>query len=303
MATNPYILDGKALAATFHGYLRAKSNEVAAKLGRPPGLGVILVGDNPASRTYVANKEKTAIACGLHTADHKLAAAARFDEVQEAINDFNAREDIDGILLQLPLPGSLDSKKLIPMIRPDKDADGLHPFNQGLLMSGSGGIKPCTPLGTMYLLDMAMAGGCASIEQLPAADLSGLRAIVVGRSILVGKPVGMLLLERNATVTYAHSKTPELPQRCAEADILVAAVGRAELVRKEWIKPGAIVLDVGINRTADGKLVGDVAFAEGCERARAITPVPGGVGPMTVAMLIRNTVQCCVDRHGLAIRI
>lgn len=297
------ILDGKALAASFHAAMTQRSAEIASHCGRKPGLGVILVGDNPASKTYVASKEKTAAACGLSTFEHKLSELSTAADLEQAIDDFNQREEVDGILLQLPLPAHLDAARFIQRIDPGKDADGLHPANQGLLITGNAGVRPCTPLGSMFLLDVAFAAPGTSAEHLQAAELAGKSAVVVGRSILVGKPLGLLLLERNATVTYAHSKTLSLPEVCRSADVLVAAVGKAELIRGGWIKPGAVVIDVGINRNAQGKLVGDVAFSEAIEIASAVTPVPGGVGPMTVAMLIRNTLQCCISRKNLAVRL
>lgn len=271
-------------------------NRAKAAGRRPPGLGVILVGDNPASHTYVANKEKTAQECGLQTFDRKLPAAASFAQVQDAIMEFNHDPLIDGILLQLPLPKHLAANDLLTAISPAKDADGLHAVNQGLLMRGEGWLRPCTPLGIMKLIDLAFSQATpgaegVSLKDIPPADLAGLKAVVIGRSILVGKPVALMLLERNATVTIAHSKTRNLQIVSREADIVVAAVGVPRLMGIEWIKDGSVVIDVGINRDEDGKLLGDVDFDKVLSQCAAITPVPGGVGPMTVSMLIYNTVQ------------
>lgn len=300
------VLDGKWLS-TF--VLSRVAREVAAMQhahGMVPGLGVILVGDNPASKTYVANKEKSAKGCGFQTFEIRLPNTATAADVMEAVQSFNANPLVHGILLQLPLPKGLESGPLLDAINPQKDADGLHPVNQGLLMRGEGVLRPCTPVGAMRLIDLAFSSidpattDATTAPEIPAADLSGKRAIIIGRSILVGKPAGLLLLEQNATVTMAHSKTPELAQRCSEADIVVAAVGVPRMVKADWIKPGAVVIDVGINRLPDGKLCGDVEYAGASERASAITPVPGGAGPMTVAMLIQNTLNSC--KRGLAIR-
>jgi methylenetetrahydrofolate dehydrogenase (NADP+)/methenyltetrahydrofolate cyclohydrolase len=297
------VISGKDLAAELHVTMRADAAALSALIGRPPGLGVILVGDNPASQSYVANKEKAAKACGLATFDQRLPATANFQDVHAAIEKFNQAPEVDGILLQLPLPEGLDSRSLIAAINPAKDADGLHPMNQGHLLAGTPASTPCTPLGCMALLDRACAQVAPERMRGERADLSGLHAIVIGRSVLVGKPVGILLLERNATVTMAHSKTANLPEECRRADIVIAAVGRPHLVAADWIKPGAIVIDVGINRLPDGKLTGDVDFTSVQRVAGAITPVPGGVGPLTVAMLIRNTINACravADSRGNA---
>lgn len=288
------ILDGKWLASQVHRAIRKQVEQHQAARGRPPGLAVILVGDNPASHAYVGTKSRVAKECGFATFDARLPAASSEREIADAIQGFNLDKRVDGILLQLPLPAGIDSHKLIDLIDTRKDADGLHPYNQGLLMRGEGSLRPCTPLGSMKLIDLAYSGivpGAADIDpdSIPPADLAGKRAIVVGRSILVGKPIALMLLERNATVVMGHSKTPELGKAVHEADLVVAAVGRPHLVRGEWIKQGAVVIDVGINRLADGSLTGDVEFAAAQERASAITPVPRGVGPMTVAMLMRNT--------------
>lgn len=286
------ILDGRWLSEQIQARIRTE----VASLSYRPGLGVILVGDDPASHTYVANKEKLATGCGLETFEVRLPPTASFEDVRGAIEGFNQDERVDGILLQLPLPQPIRPRtnELLSLIDPRKDADGLHPYNQGLLLRGAGVVTPCTPQGAMALVDLALAdvpiGGVEPVS-FPESDLAGKHAVVIGRSILVGKPVGLLLLDRNATVTFAHSKTPDLPAVCGQADILVAAVGVPRLVKRGWVKPGAIVIDVGINRLDTGKLVGDVDFDEVVGVAGAITPVPKGVGPMTVVMLIQNTVM------------
>lgn len=297
------ILDGKWLAEKVKENIRQRVEKELSAGKRAPGLGVILVGDNPASKVYVGNKAKFAKACLFETVDIQLDSNASQDDVAAAILALNENPKVDGILLQLPLPTGLKAEPLLSLIRPDKDADGLHPLNQGLLMRNEGELRPCTPSGSMLLIDLALSSHFIadklqdiSIDNLPKASLAGKKAVVVGRSVLVGKPVGLMLLERNATVTYAHSKTANLEKLCSEADILVAAVGQERLIKGSWIKAGAIVIDVGMNRAADGKLCGDVDFAEAKELASAITPVPGGVGPMTVAMLIKNTLESYLGR-------
>ena len=298
------LLDGKWLAAQYHRSIRKEVDALTSRFGRAPGLGVILVGDNPGSQSYVASKEKLATQCGLAKFDFRLPATATEQDVENAIRAFNADPRVDGILLQLPIPKHLNSNKLLDLILPQKDADGLHPLNQGLLARGEGRLRPCTPLGSMRLIDLALSSWKGSEEevdpaQIPYADLSGKRAVVVGRSILVGKPVSLLLLERNATVVMAHSRTADLSSVTREADIVVAAVGVPHLVKGEGIKKGAIVIDVGMNRLPTGKLTGDVEFETAKEIAAAITPVPGGVGPMTVTMLIFNTVNSFKVSQGI----
>lgn len=289
------LLDGKWLAGQVQRSLSKRIAQHRERGERAPGLGVILVGDNPASHAYVKRKEKVAGKTGFETFDTRLAACASFEEVRAVIDSYNQNPAVDGILLQLPLPDHLPTELLLDRIRADKDSDGLHPLNQGLLARGQGVLRPCTPKGTLRLLDLAFSELECDHEledleaALPEADLSGKQAIVVGRSILVGKPVSLLLLERNATVTMAHSRTAGLSELIGQADIVVAAVGRPHMIRGEWIKPGAVVLDVGINRLPDGSLTGDVDYPSAAQRASAITPVPGGVGPMTVAMLLENT--------------
>lgn len=291
------LIDGKRASEQVLAQVAEKTRALAAK-GIKPGLAVVLVGEDPASQVYVKSKGKAAKACGFHSVQHDLAATTTEAELLALVQQLNADPTIHGILLQLPLPGRLDPTRVIEAISPGKDVDGLHPVNSGLLAIGDveRALVPCTPAGGMVLLEKAAAAlGVA---------LSGSEAVVVGRSNLVGKPIAQLLLGRNATVTIAHSRTRDLAATVARADILVAAVGRPEMIRGDWIKPGAIVIDVGINRVAgEGqdaagrpktKLVGDVAFSEAIERAGAITPVPGGVGPMTIAMLMENTLRAAI---------
>ena len=294
--TNPLLLDGKWLASRYHRYIHKQVQAVKDAAGRAPGLGVILVGDNPASKAYVGMKERVAKKhCGFETFDTVLPEDCTQDMVEEAVQAYNEHAGIDGILVQLPLPDHLDELRVIDTILASKDADGLHPYNQGRLSRGDALVKPCTPLGCMKLIDFALSGttteDSASLEEFAEADLSGMHAVVVGRSILVGKPVAQLLLARNATVTQVHSRTANPEALCAEADIVVVAAGREHMVDASWIKEGSIVIDVGINRTEAGTLTGDVAFDEVAPRCRAITPVPRGVGPMTVAMLMLNTLR------------
>ena len=275
------LIDGKQVAADIRADLARKIAARTAEGKRPPGLVTILVGDDPASRVYVGGKQRASREIGMHSESVELPAAVGMEALLAEIDRFNARADIDGILVQMPLPDALDSDRAIARIHSDKDVDGLHPVNQGALFTGRPGIRPCTPVSCMTLIEHC------------GVDPHAKHAVVVGRSVLVGKPVAMLLLERDATVVMCHSRTDDLPEQVAAADIVIAAVGRPELVKGEWIKPGAVVIDVGINRI-EGKLIGDVEFAEAERRASYITPVPGGVGPMTVAMLLRNTYDACV---------
>ncbi|WID98359.1 bifunctional methylenetetrahydrofolate dehydrogenase/methenyltetrahydrofolate cyclohydrolase FolD [Bosea vestrisii] len=280
------IIDGKAAAAE----LRAEiGREVAAlkTAGKPtPGLHVVLVGDDPASRVYVASKEKLATEIGMNSVAHRLPAETTQAELLAKLAELNADDGVDGILVQLPLPKHIDTGRIIDAIDPAKDVDGLHPINAGLLAGGKNGLVPCTPLGCMLLLKQALP------------SLSGLEAVVVGRSELVGRPVAQLLLQADCTVTIAHSRTRDLEAVVKRADIVVAAVGRPRMIKGDWIKSGATVIDVGINRMPDGKLAGDVDYAEAAEVAGAITPVPGGVGPMTIACLLRNTLTAYRARRG-----
>jgi len=281
------LLDGKALAATVRAAVAERNTKVVEKLGRPAGLTVVRVGADPASEVYVRNKKKAALEAGLKGDELHLPADVSQDELLRIIDRLNHDDTVDGVLVQLPLPGQLDAERVMAELRADKDADGFHTVNAGLLATGKPGIRPCTPVGCLRLLD---SGGI---------PLSGANAVVIGRSNIVGKPVALLLLERGATVTICHSKTKELPALVRTADIVIAAVGKAELVRGDWLKPGAAVVDVGINRNADGKLVGDVHFASAVEVAGAITPVPGGVGPMTIACLLENAVAMAEKTAGI----
>jgi methylenetetrahydrofolate dehydrogenase (NADP+)/methenyltetrahydrofolate cyclohydrolase len=278
------IIDGKAIAEKVREEVRARAEAFRARVGRKPGLEVILVGADPASQVYVRNKEAAAGKAGLRGAVHRLPADTTQAELLSKIRELNADQVVDGILVQLPVPKHLDPLAVIDAIDPAKDVDGLTPENAGRLWVGRKALRPCTPHGCMRLLDEA------------GVALDGARAIVIGRSNLVGKPIAAMLLERNATVVLAHSRTKDLADRVREADVVVAAVGKAELVKGDWIKAGAAVIDVGINRGADGKLIGDVEFEAARARASAITPVPGGVGPMTIAMLLSNTVDAAFAR-------
>ena len=270
-------IDGKAVAAVVRGEVRARVSRLAER-GTAVGLATVLVGDDPASQLYVGTKQKACAEVGIRSFGHRMSATVSLGELLALVRDLGRNPDVHGILVQLPLPKGLDVEAVIDAIPPIKDADGLHPVNQGRLMAGRSGLRPCTPLGIMRLLDEAQV------------RLEGARALVVGRSVLVGKPLALMLLERHATVTMCHSRTTDLGGEIGRADVVVAAAGQAGLVRGEWIAPGAVVIDVGTNRGPDGKLCGDVEFAAARARARAITPVPGGVGPMTVAMLLVNTV-------------
>ena len=275
------IIDGKAAAATLRAEVAAEVTRFRAATGRAPGLAVVLVGEDPASAVYVRSKGRATIEAGMESFEHKLAPDTPEAELLALVDRLNADPRVDGILVQLPLPPHIDANKVITRIDPDKDVDGFHPVNAGRLAIGLDGFVPCTPLGCLKLLRHELG------------DLSGLNAVVIGRSNIVGKPMALLLLGDSATVTIAHSRTRDLPAVVRQADIVVAAVGRPEMVKGDWLKPGATVIDVGINRVMgdDGKsrLVGDVDFASASLVAGAITPVPGGVGPMTIACLIRNT--------------
>ena len=276
------IIDGKAVAAA----LRARLAQQVATLPFRPGLAVVLVGDDPASAIYVRAKDRAASAVGIAAHTIRLPADASEEALIAQIARLNADPAVDGILVQLPLPAHIVSQAAIEAIDPDKDVDGFHPLNVGRLVTGYPGLVPCTPAGVMKLLAEA---------NIP---LEGARALVLGRSVIVGRPMAALLLAAHATVTVAHSRTRDLAAECRRADIIVAAVGKPELVRGDWIAPGATVIDVGVNRLADGRLVGDVAFAEAVGVAGAITPVPGGVGPMTIACLLENTVTAALRRRA-----
>ncbi len=284
------VIDGKALAKSVRVALKDRSAIVTEKLGRSPKLAVVLVGEDPASQVYVASKSKMAKRCGIEPVDIKLPADVSDQALQSQLEELSNDETVDGILLQLPLPKGLDEYGALLKIAPDKDVDGLHPANQGLLMRGAKAHRPCTPKGCIELIKEARR------DLGHSEDLSGLNAVVVGRSVLVGKPVAFMLLEENCTATVCHSRSKNLEEICADADILVAAVGRPEMLGLSSVKEGAIVIDVGINRLDDGRLVGDVNYEEACEKAAAVTPVPGGVGPMTIAMLLSNTVDAAQDK-------
>jgi methylenetetrahydrofolate dehydrogenase (NADP+)/methenyltetrahydrofolate cyclohydrolase len=278
------LLDGKALAERIREGLATR----IARLPFRPGLVVLRVGDDPASGVYVRNKDRAAAAAGFRSETRHLPASTTEAELLAAIRALNADPEVDGILVQLPLPPHIRAEAAIEAVLPAKDVDGFHPLNAGRLASGLPGLVPCTPRGAMHLLREA---GCR---------LRGARAIVIGRSNIVGRPMAQLLLGADCTVTIAHSRTDALPEECRRADIVIAAVGRPEMVRGGWIKPGAVVIDVGINRLADGRLVGDVAFTEVRPHAAALTPVPGGVGPMTIACLLENTLDAALARRGVA---
>jgi len=269
-------IDGKAAAQAIRDRIATEVAALSEKTGRVPGLAVVLVGDDPASAVYVRSKARATERAGMQGFEHRLPASTSQDELVALVDRLNADPAVDGILVQLPLPPQIDEQVVITRISPDKDVDGFHPVNAGRLAIGLHGFVPCTPLGCLRLL------------QAELGDLTGKDAVVIGRSNIVGKPMALLLLRESCTVTVAHSRTRDLPGVVRRADIVVAAVGRPNLVTGDWLKPGATVIDVGINRTEAG-LVGDVDFASASEVADAITPVPGGVGPMTIAMLIRNT--------------
>ncbi|NJM87140.1 MAG: bifunctional methylenetetrahydrofolate dehydrogenase/methenyltetrahydrofolate cyclohydrolase FolD [Hydrococcus sp. RU_2_2] len=276
------ILDGKALAQKIQLQLKERIQALEPKIGRPPGLAVIMVGDNPASAVYVRNKERACEKVGIASFGRHFPTQTSYEELKQVIEALNQDSRVDGILVQLPLPDHLDAVALLHTIHPDKDADGLHPTNLGRLVRTESGLRSCTPAGVMRLL------------QEYKIELSGKHAVVVGRSILVGKPLALMLLEENATVTIAHSRTQDLGSITRQADILVAAVGRPNLIAADMVKPGAVVVDVGINRVekdGESRLVGDVDFNTVAEVAKYITPVPGGIGPMTVAILLSNTVE------------
>jgi len=285
------IIDGKAIAAELRVKVAAEVKRLSAQHGVTPGLAVVLAGDNPASLSYVGSKAKVTVETGMKSFDHRLPDSVGQAELMALVKKLNADPAVHGILVQLPLPKQIDAQKVLDAIDPAKDVDGFHPVNAGRLASGLRALVPCTPL------------GCIILAKSVHPSLAGLEAVVIGRSNIVGKPVAQLLLAENATVTIAHSRTRDLPAVCRRADLLVAAIGRPEMVRGDWIKPGATVIDVGINRVpgegGKSRLVGDVNFAEGAQVAGAITPVPGGVGPMTIACLMVNTVRAACAIHGL----
>lgn len=277
------LIDGKALAAQMREQMSDRVQELEAK-GITPGLAVVLVGEDPASRVYVSMKEKACAATGIYSAEHKLAAETTQQELLALVDQLNNDERIDGILVQLPLPDHIDEDCILNAISPLKDVDGFHPFSVGCLATGNPTFRSCTPYGVMKML-----------ESIPY-DLNGKEVVVVGRSNIVGKPVALMCLAENATVTICHSRTKDLEGHVGRADVVIAAVGIPEMIKGSWIKEGAVVIDVGINRTENNKLVGDVEFAAAAERASHITPVPGGVGPMTITMLLFNTIQSASQR-------
>jgi len=278
-------IDGKAAALALRQEVAAEVAAFRERVGRAPGLAVVLVGEDPASAVYVRSKEKAAHEAGMESFEHRLPASASQETLLALVDELNDNPAVDGILVQLPLPPQIDERVVITRISPDKDVDGFHPVNAGRLAIGLNGFVPCTPL------------GCLKLLQAEVGDLSGKEAVIIGRSNIVGKPMALLLLAQNCTVTIAHSRTRDLPAVVRRADIVVAAVGRAQMVKGDWLKPGATVIDVGINRTERG-IVGDVDFDSAAEVAGAITPVPGGVGPMTIACLIRNTFVSAARREG-----
>jgi methylenetetrahydrofolate dehydrogenase (NADP+)/methenyltetrahydrofolate cyclohydrolase len=292
MSMTARIIDGKAIAAQLRAKVASEVQRLCAEHKLEPGLAVVLVGENPASAVYVRSKAKQTVEAGMKSFDHRLPDSVSEGDLLALVEKLNADPAVHGILVQLPLPKQIDSQKVLNAIDPRKDVDGFHPVNAGRLASGLPALSPCTPL------------GCIILAKTVHASLAGLEAVVIGRSNIVGKPVTQLLLAENATVTVAHSKTRDLPAVCRRADLLVAAIGRPEMVLGGWIKPGATVIDVGINRVpgatpGKSKLVGDVNFAEAAQVAGAITPVPGGVGPMTIACLMVNTVRAACAIHGL----
>lgn len=276
------IIDGKAIGAAVRARVKERVSEFASRTGVRPCLATVLVGEDPASRVYVRNKGKACIEAGMLSRQINLPASTPEKDLLRLVEQFNADKAVHGILVQLPLPAPIDASKVIEAIAPGKDIDGFHPVNAGRLFTGRPGFVPCTPLGILEMLDHEKV------------EVRGRHAVVVGRSNIVGKPAAILLLSRHATVTICHSRTTNLPDVVRSADVLVAAVGQAEMIRGSWIKPGAVVIDVGMNRKADGTLAGDVAFEEAKEVAGKITPVPGGVGPMTIAMLLHNTLEAAV---------
>lgn len=272
------LIDGKSIAAKIRGEIAVEINRLESQSVKP-GLAVVLVGDNPASKVYVSMKEKACRDVGIFSEEYKLPEQTSEKELVSLINRLNSKNDIHGILVQLPLPKHINEAKILDAISPEKDVDGFHPYNVGRLITGKPVFQPCTPYGIMVMLKES------------GIDLTGKEVVVVGRSNIVGKPVAFMCLQQHATVTLCHSKTRNLPDKIKMADVLIAAVGKPEMIKGDWIKEGAVVIDVGVNRTDDGKLVGDVEFSVASQRASHITPVPGGVGPMTITMLLYNTLQ------------
>ncbi|HEX4385794.1 MAG TPA: bifunctional methylenetetrahydrofolate dehydrogenase/methenyltetrahydrofolate cyclohydrolase FolD [Myxococcales bacterium] len=280
-------IDGKAIAAKVRAEVAKAVLDIEAKANVKPGLALIRVGNDPASEVYVRGKVKACQETGMAGFEHILPESTSEADLLALVRKLNVDPNVHGVLVQLPLPKQIDAEHVLDVLAPQKDVDGFGPHSAGALFTGRKGLRPCTPLGILRLLDEAQT------------ELAGVRALVVGRSNIVGKPVSMLLLERHATVTLAHSRTANLADEVARADVVVAAVGKAEMIKGDWIKPGATVIDVGMNRNAAGKLCGDVEFARAAERARAITPVPGGVGPMTIAYLLSNTIAAARAQLGI----
>jgi methylenetetrahydrofolate dehydrogenase (NADP+) / methenyltetrahydrofolate cyclohydrolase len=281
------LIDGKALAQQVRERLAKESTELLARTGIKPGLATILVGDDPASHLYVKNKQKACDAAGLYIDDHKLSASTTQADLLALIGKMNADSRIHGILVQLPLPKQIDSKIILDAVSPDKDADGFHPYNFGRLVEGHPVFEACTPKGVIKMIEST------------GVTIEGKRAVVLGRSNIVGKPLALMLLQRNATVTICHSKTRDLPAVCREAELLLVAIGKAKFVTADMVREGAVVIDVGTNRLPDGKVVGDVDFEPVSQKAGWISPVPGGVGPMTIAMLLENTVESAKRVAGM----
>lgn len=280
------IIDGKAVASEIREKIKNEVGILKSK-GVTPGLAAVLVGDNPASKVYVRNKRKACEEAGIYSEEHKLPADLKQEDLVKLVNDLNVDKKINGILIQLPLPRHIDSKVILECVSPDKDVDGFHPYNVGKLTVGDPIFSPCTPHGVIVLLEYY------------GIKIDGKNAVVVGRSNIVGKPVALMLLNRNATVTVCHSKTSNLEEKCREADILIVAAGKPKMIKGDMVKAGAVVVDVGINREDNGGLIGDVDFEEVSKQAGWITPVPGGVGPMTIAMLLKNTVESARKAAGL----
>jgi methylenetetrahydrofolate dehydrogenase (NADP+) / methenyltetrahydrofolate cyclohydrolase len=283
------IISGKDVAAKLRGEVKTRVEEFSAQSNTTPHLAVVLASDDPASATYVRFKSRAAEQCNIRSTQHTISAETSAEDLLSLVQTLNADDDVDGILVQLPLPKQHDEKAILQAIDPAKDVDGFHPLNAGLLARGDeNGLMPCTPSGIIKLIEST------------GQEISGQHAVILGRSSIVGRPIAEMLLNRSATVTICHSKTKNLPEIVRKSDIVIAAIGRPFFVKGSWIKPGATVIDVGINRTAEGKLVGDVAYHAAIERAGAITPVPGGVGPMTIACLMENTLTAAKNRRGIS---
>ncbi|MBI5345120.1 MAG: bifunctional methylenetetrahydrofolate dehydrogenase/methenyltetrahydrofolate cyclohydrolase FolD [Deltaproteobacteria bacterium] len=287
MAERAKIINGKEIAAGERGKLRAEIKYLKEKYRLTPGLAVVLAGENQASKVYVKNKTRACEDTGIVSFQHVLPESASQNELLGLIKDLNASKDVHGILVQLPLPAHLKGDEILEAVSPAKDVDGFHPYNLGRLLSGSPTLAPCTPMGIMHLIDSTNI------------DIEGKDAVIIGRSTIVGKPAALMLIKRNATVAICHSKTNGLADKVRAADIVVAAIGKERFVKGDWIKEGAVVIDVGINRASDGSLCGDVDFEGAAKRASYITPVPGGVGPMTIAMLLKNTVMAARKGAGV----